>query len=269
MLVRILGYLFLLLIPFSPLVEKYNEAKFVTPVKTALVQKDADAFVDLLSDDIIEKNPGINNGIETMMNSIEGEVTDISYSNDSFTTTDLIGTTCYQRYVYIVTTTEDTYTIYLSYCTMSLLNEKECGINRIGISHTIENGSRILEPDLYFTNGKDRVDDEVYTRSIRNAKGTLEAREIFLVGDNGSSPNVDCRIKQSNGMAILDENIVKVWFVPEGEEMTEERRQNPTFIEGGENPSWPISTIEPGRYWLYAESNNPDLEYSISIQSSL
>lgn len=269
MLVRILGYLFLLLIPFSPLVEKYNEAKFVTPVKTAFVQKDADAFMDLLSDDIIEKNPGINNGIETMMNSIEGEVTDVSYSNDSFTTTDLIGTTCYERYIYSVTTTEDTYAIYLSYCTMSLLNEKECGINRVGILlDTDENGSRILDPDLYFTNGKDR-DDEVYTRRICNAKGTLEAKEIFLIGDNGSSPNIDCRVRQSSGLGILDDDIVKIWFVPEGEEMTDERRQNPTFIEGGENSSWPIFAIEPGRYWLYAESNNPDLEYNISIQSSL
>ncbi len=268
MLIRILGYLFLLLLPFSPIIEKYNEAKFVIPVETALAQKDADAFMDLLSDDLIEKNPGINSGIETIMNSIEGEVADVSYSNDSFTTTDLIGTTCYERYVYTVTTTKDTYTVYLSYCTMSLLNEKECGINRVAVLlDTDENGSCILDPDLYFTNGKDS--DMVYTRIVRNAKGTLEAGEIFMVGDDGSSRNVDCRVKQSNGMGILNEDIVKVWFVPEGEEMTEERRQNPTFIKGGENPSGSTATIEPGRYWLYAESNNPDLEYEISIRTPL
>lgn len=270
MLVILLSYLMAFLLPFTPIINANNEKKYVEPVKDAIVQKDADAFVDLLSDQLIDTTPGIEDGIQNMMDSIEGDVTEITYNKPSYTTGDIIGTTCYDRYTYTVTTTQDTYTIYLTYCTMSLFDKKELGINRVAFMlDTDENGSKIIDPDLYFTNGRDCYDG--YARIIRDANGTLEARELFPIADDGSSVNVRCNVKQSSGMAIKDENIVNVWIIPEGEEMTEERRQNPTFTIGGPDNEFALkkAKLEAGNYWLYAESNNSDLTYNITISAAL
>ena len=268
MLVILLSYLMAFLLPFTPIINANNEKKYVEPVKDAIVQKDADAFVDLLSYWLIDANPGIEDGIEEMMDSIEGDVTEITYDKPSYTAGDVIGTTCYDRYIYTVTTTQDTYTIYLTYCTMSLFDKKELGINRVAFMlDTDENGSKIIDPDLYFTDGSDCYDG--YTRIIRNAKGTLEARELFPIADDGSSVNVRCYVKQPSGLVIKDENMVKVWIIPEGEEMTEERRQNPTFTIGGPDNEFASTgtKLEAGNYWLYAESNNSDLTYNITISA--
>lgn len=262
-----MGYLMLLLLPFNSIFQAYEENKFVKPVVTAIEQKDADAFMDLLSESLIEEYPNIENGIETMMNSIDGEVTEIEYTNPSFTTTNLIGTDCYERYTYTVETTTDTYSIYLSYCTMSLTNEKDVGISRVVfIRPTDENHSRIADPNLYFTTGKDR--DDVYTRRVSNIKGNVEAKELFCI-DGNDTFNLECYVKQENGMGIRGEDYVKVWIIPEGKEITEDMLKSPDFTYGEEESHYQKTKVNPGRYWLYAETNNPEIEYGIDIRTEL
>lgn len=267
MLVRIIGYLMLILLPFNSIFQNYHEHKFVNPVKAAIEQKDADAFIDLLSERLVEENPGIENGIKAMMNSIDGEVTEIEYDNPSFTTTNLIGTDCYERYVYVIKTNTDTYSIYLSYCTMSLFNKKELGISRVVfIRPTDENHSGIADPDLYFTTGKDS--DDVYTRRVSNIKGNVKAKELFCIGGDDTF-NLECFVQQENGMGIRGEDYVKVWIIPEGKEMTADMLKRPDFTYGGEKSHYQKTKVNPGRYWLYAETNNSEIEYGIRIRTTL
>ena len=267
MLVSIIGYLMLLFLPFGSFFQTYEEAKYVQPVQSAIEQKDADAFVDLLSESLIEEYPEIEIGIENMMNSIVGEVSEIEYTNPSFTTTDMIGTDCYQRYIYYIKTSTDTYSIYLSYCTMSLFNNNDLGISRVVFKKsTDENHSRIVDPDLYFTTGKDC--DWVDTRSLNNVKGNVEAEELFYI-DGNDTYNLKCFVKQSDGMGIRGEDCVKVWIVPEGKEITEDMLNNPDFIYGSEESHYQKAKIAPGKYWIYVETNNPETEYDIDIETEL
>ncbi|MBQ8763982.1 MAG: DUF5104 domain-containing protein [Clostridia bacterium] len=267
MLVSIIGYIMLLFLPFTSIFQAYEEHKYVTPVETAIVEKDADAFVDLLSESLIEENPDIENGIEKMMNSIDGEVTEIEHETPSFTSSNIIGTDCYHRYIYVIETTKDTYSMYLSYCTMSLFNEKDLGISRvIFVRSSDEKKSRIADPDLYFTTGKDR--DLVITRYINEAKGNVDAKELFYIGEDDNY-NLECYVQQENGMGIRGEDYVKVWLVPEGEEMTEERLKNPTLTYTGEARHYQKTNILPGKYWVYAETNNAEMEYFIGIKTQL
>lgn len=267
MLVILLSYLMIFCVPFNWFVYYGTEYKFVEPIATAIEERDADAFTDMLSDYLIEEYPDIEDGIEEIFNSIEGEITEVRSGGDSFTSGDLLGTTCYKRLYYVITTTETTAEIAVSCCTMSLLDKKEIGINRIVFSRiTDENISWLADPDLYFTTGADR--DVQTTRVLNKTKsGVADDQLFYILG--GDTYNANCFIHTEHTTHNREEDWVKIWLIPEGEEMTEERRENPTYTYIAENGHYMKTKIPSGKYYLYSESNNPDLIYRLTIETEM
>ena len=273
MLMNILYFILILLSPYFPVDDMLNEkleSKIISPITTAIVERDADTLEAMSSQHLKDNYPQLKDDIDSLLNTMEGDIVSVEPKPDGLAS-GVIGTQLWFRMTYTVNTSSQTYWIYISYCSFSLFNSKEPGISRMMLQRLTDvNNSCVIDPDHYISSDDDTQFTD--TRYLREAKGTMADEQIFLVCNDmtlAGSYNVECSIYGPGHYVLKPGEWVKVYLVREGNEPPTGILKKADFTCDSEDGDYNKKNVRGGRYYLYIETSDPELQYSVLISTYL
>lgn len=250
----------------------YNWDGVTESIVEALEERDSEALISMASPGMTEKNPDLKEDLDKMFSSIEGDV--IAEEN-------YVHHHNQEASVSIeITTSENVYLIDVNYRAFDAKSkQKELGIRRIFMSEeTDEMGSRWINPEYFFATDDINTEYTEYTRTLYGVKDKTKDNIVFIVPEDdgiisNSYHNVEIKAYRNEANEIHfpyqlnEEDEVTVYLVKEGKEPSVFSYK--FTLTGKDSRTYKECDIKKGNYYLYIESNNPDILYNIRVSANL
>ena len=237
----------------------------------ALEERDSETLFSLASPSMKKQHPNLVDDLDEMFSSIKGN---ILAEEDSVYT--------YNQEANIsleITTSDNVYLIGINYRAFDAkTRQKELGIRRIFMSEqTDELGSRWINPENFFATDDINTECSAFTRIFKGAKDKTQDGFVFIVPEDdgiliNSYHNVEIEVYRSelnedySSYRLNKEDEVTLYLVKEGKKPSDFSYK--FKFKGTDKSSDKDCDIRKGNYYLYIESNNPDILYDIRVSAN-
>lgn len=252
---------------------KFAWVETTDTIEEAVEEKDAEALALLASNKLKEKHPTVEQDIQELFDSIKG---DILYVED----VTRFGGGIHCDFRFHITTSTDDYQMFIFFTAVGP-DESVCGLRRIMMwVKTDEYHSWWTDTENYITEGVIEEAERTLTRSWNCGKGNTADEYIFMVNEDCSRLKGETNVQivssrnggddaaPESGYAFQEDDVLKVYLIPEGEEPPVPGTREPDAVLTKDNRH-PECHIKPGRYYLYVEPSDEYIIYSVSVMTKL